>query len=73
MRSMPYRAAQLIRLERTVGACEATREAHEGVGHVGEERLGQSRRRHGAERVAHQTGVFGGDPTGLAREPQATR
>ncbi len=51
----------------------AGEELRERVGHVGGEHVGQPARRHGAERVAVEAGVVGGDPALLAADPQVDR
>ncbi len=59
--------AQLVGGEGTVRARVTGDELAERVGDVGEERLGQPAGRHGAERVAVQAGLVGGDVALLAR------
>ena len=69
----PVAVAQRARLERPVRARPAAGEALQRVRHVGQEGGGQPARRHGAERVAEQPGVLGGDPARLAAEPHLDR
>ena len=65
--------AQRARLERAVGARVAAHQPLHRVWHVGDERLGQPGRRDGAERVAVQARVLGGDPAPLAADAQEDR
>ena len=70
VRSSAVAVAQRARLERAVRARVAADEPLHRVRHVGDERLGQPGRRHGAERVAVQPGVLGRDPALLAADAQ---
>ena len=65
--------AQLLGRERAVRARVARDELVSASGDVGEERLRQAAGRHGAERVAVQPGVVGGDPALLAADAQPDR
>ena len=69
----PVAVAQRARLERAVRARPAPHEPLHRVGHVGEERRRQPAGRHGAERVAVEPGVLGGDPALLAADAQHDR
>ena len=67
----PVAGLQHVALERAVRAGVAAHEPLHRVRHVLEEDLREAGRRHGAERVAVEPGVLGGDPARLAAHPQA--
>ena len=69
----PVAVTQLAGLERPVGARVAAHEPLHRVRDVGDERLRQPGRRHGAQRVAVEPGVLGRDPALLAAHAQLDR
>ena len=61
----------LARLERAVRAGETAHELQQGIGHVGQEGLGQTPGRHDAQGVAIEPGVLGREPALLAADAGA--